>query len=223
MAEFELEFQFRGRRFRQAAQGLQQLAARNGGIDIDKIGGPAISRAMREFLTEMAKAMAVQHGSPWPGGTSPAGTTPGSLSRRTGQLIASIQSSIRVTGDLSTEIEGRIGGSSIAAVHERGAVIRPRRAQFLTVPLPAALNPDGTPKKPSARDWEKTFVIESKKGNLLIVQRDGHNLIPLYVLKKEVRIPPRLGLGQLLQVSAPFFAERAANAMLRELQRAIAT
>ena len=69
----------------------------------------------------------------------------------------------------------------------------------MTIPLDAALNANGTPKKKRARDWKDTFVAKSKRGNLIIFQKRGRRIVPLYVLKKRVRIPARLGLRKELR------------------------
>jgi len=83
-----------------------------------------------------------------------------------------------------------------ALTHEKPGVtvVRPKRGKYLTIPLPAALNPSGTLKQ-SARAYEDSFVLRSKKGNLLIVRTKGNGEIePLFVLKEQVTIPGnRLG------------------------------
>ena len=79
------------------------------------------------------------------------------------------------------------------------------------------MNANGTPKKMSAREWDRTFVRRSKKGNLIIFTRSGKSLIPLYLLKKEVKIPPRLGMQKTLEVGLPRFVDKAMEAMLKEI------
>ena len=51
--------------------------------------------------------------------------------------------------------------------------------------------------------WKKARVIKSKKGNLLIAVKNGRQWIPLYALKKEVKIPARLGLRTELRKDRP--------------------
>lgn len=79
-------------------------------------------------------------------------------------------------------------------LQEYGGVIRARNVKYMTIPLKAARNADGTPKRLKARQWRDTRVIKSKHGKLLIVMRQGRRWIPLYALKRQVRIPARLGL-----------------------------
>ncbi len=110
--------------------------------------------------------------------------------------------------------------SGIAAVHERGATIRAKNAQYLTIPLPAALNKNGTPKRPTARSWPNTFVQRSKKGNLLIFQKKGKDIIPLYVLKKSVVIPKRLAFKEGFEAGRDFLADTLAAEFLKEFNNA---
>lgn len=165
---------------------------------------PLIKQALLSYLKRTAVIVATRNSRPYPGGTSAS-----SLGRRSGTAFQSIHDSVRVTGgaqNLNT-LKGYIGGVGYLATHEFGAVIRPRNGQYLTVPLPAALNADGTPKRRSARMWNDTFVARSRAGNLLIFQKDGARIIPLYVLKTEVRIPPRLGMSLTLDNGAFKFIE----------------
>jgi len=169
-----------------------------------------LSIELRQFLDDVAKALVERHSNPWPGGT-----TPQTLSKRSGQMLQSIIGSVEVRGQTFTTIQGFIGGSRIARVQEFGATITPKRAKYLTVPLPAALNENGTPKKQKARDWKNTFVAKSKAGNLIIFQKRGSGIVPLYVLKNSVTIPPRLGLKKTLEVGIPYFVDRAMDSIVR--------
>jgi hypothetical protein len=207
-----IEFEFRNQRYRDAAKGLISFADK---LQVEwKSLAPVLRRELKNYLDTVAEAMAQRHGNPWPGGT-----TTSSLSRRSGALIAAIKDSVKITGTTFATIEGRIGVPLIyGSVQESGATIRPKRAKYLTVPLPAALNPDGTPKKRGARDWDNTFVIRSKNGSLLIVQKVGDQIVPLYVLRTEVTIPPRLQLGKTLQTGLPYFVDRSVEAMVNALR-----
>lgn len=73
-------------------------------------------------------------------------------------------------------------------------MIRARNVTYMTIPLKAARKPDGTPRKVRAREWRNTRVIRSPRGVLLIVQKRGRRDVPLYALKKQVRVRARLGL-----------------------------
>ncbi len=214
-----LEFDYRGQRFKSASKGLEAFA-KNHGLDSPKIGTIAL-KEIRVFLDAVTEALAQRHSGAWPGGTSPAGQVPGTLSSRSGGLVRRLRNdTVRITGDLDSEIRGRLRLSSIMGVHEFGATIRPKKAQFLTIPLPAALNDDGTPKLPKARDWPDTFVARSRKGNLIIFQkiRGSQEIVPLYVLKKEVVIPPRLGAGITIDAAVPAFVDSLIEKLFKEMQ-----
>lgn len=211
MAEaYTLEFEFRNQRFKDAERGLRAFSAHlakswDGSAKV-------LSAELRSFLDSVAEALATRHGRPWPGGT-----TANTLSRRSGKLVQSIIDSVAVRGTNFETLTGYISADFPAHVHEFGATIRPKSAKYLTVPLPPALNSDGTPKKKSARDWENTFVAKSKAGNLIIFQRRGSQIVPLYVLKTSVKIPPRLGMRKTLEVGIPYFVERAMDRMVRDI------
>lgn len=157
----------------------------------------ALRRAMQRYLKYVADMVIKRNSKPWPGGT-----TANSLSKRSGNAIRSIAQSLKIETK-GSEVVGYIGGIYYLKTHEDGAVIRARRSKYLTIPLPAALDQRGVPKKRSAREWTNTFIIKSKNNNLLIVQRTATGILPLYVLKKQVRIPKRLGMGDALNKFLP--------------------
>ena len=65
---------------------------------------------------------------------------------------------------------------------EKGGIIKPKKAKMLTIPLPGI--------KGKASNFPNAFIIKSKKGNILLVEKKGKKgLRPLFVLKKQVKIP----------------------------------
>lgn len=215
--EFQFEVAFRNKRYNDAEKGLIALGNSISNGVLTKLP-PVLKTELRNYLDSVALALQQRHGNPWPGGT-----TASTLSRRSGKLIASIPESVRVYGGSLGDIEGLIGSAEpYARIQETGGTIYPVKAQWLTVPLPAALNSDGTPKKATAREWDNTFIIKSKAGNLIIVQKNGADLIPLYVLKKSVTIPPRMKMRETVEVGIPYFQELAVEAMVKTIQGAIA-
>lgn len=207
-----LEFDFRNRRFKDAEKGFRAFAR---AIKKDWDGSAKVlSDELREFLDGVAQALAERHATPWPGGT-----TAQTLSRRTGGMIQSVVESVEVNGQTFDTIRGTIGGNLIARVQEFGATITPKNAKFLTIPLPAALDSSGVPIKKRARDWPNTFVARSKAGNLIIFQRRGAEIVPLYVLKTSVTIPPRLGMQTTLDVGLPYFVDKAMDSLVRAVMQ----
>lgn len=206
-----LTFDWRSQRFYDASVGMRAFA-QNLNKRFDDVP-QIISRELRAWLEVVAEALAQRHGKAYPGGTGPK-----SLSRRSGFLVESLKNSVRVEGSTLATIVGTLTVPGSRKIHEHGGVLRPKRAKYLTIPLPAALNSNGTPKKPSARSWENTFVMKSKAGNLLIVQKRGTQIIPLYVLKAQVYIPPRLGLMDTARAGTTMLADRLTNAIFKELR-----
>jgi hypothetical protein len=207
----ELAFDWRSKRFLDASAGLAAFAQHLGKKfdDVPQI----ISRELRLYLEGVVEALEQRHGQSYPGGTGAK-----SLSRRSGFMLESIRKSVKVDGSKLSTIVGTITVPGTRKIHEHGGVLRAKKAKYLTIPLPAALNANGTPKKPSARAWSNTFVLRSKAGNLLIVQKQGTQIIPLYVLKPEVYIPPRLGLLETARAGTTLLADRLTDAILKELQ-----
>lgn len=216
MFEVEVELDWRGKRYRDIERGLNAV-----GKDIEKEFenlGPLVKKILRDYMAGVVKSVADRTNTPYPTGTSRAGAFPGSLSKRSGKLHASLSPDrIKVSGSgvKATEVSFTLTG--IAAVHEKGATIHPKKAKYLTVPLPPALTSRGLPKKPKARDWKDTFVLKSKRGNLLIVQKkQGGGLTPLYVLKKSVTIPKRLGFEAAFLAGRNYLADKIADDVIRE-------
>lgn len=207
MAEpFTIEFTFRSQRFNDASAGLRAFAA---ALEKDWDGSAKVlSAELRVYLEQAVEALQKRHGNPWPGGT-----TENSLSKRSGDLLSAIAGSVRVGGDTFNSVEGSIGAPGVpyGRIHEVGGVIRAKNGKYLTIPLPAALDSRGVALKKSARDWDSTFVARSKAGNLLIFQKRGASIAPLYVLKEEVTIRPRLNMGATLRVGLPYFVDRVVD------------
>jgi hypothetical protein len=201
----------------------KQVASIDAAIDVlDKTAQQAVQGGMErsvkvlvETLDKIYAEVAKQHGNPWPTGTGPR-----SLSSRSGGGLQSIKDSIKVTaGPPFQIIEGRISTAKMT-VHETGAVITPRRAKYLTIPLGEALDSRGVPIKRSAREWDNTFVQRSRRGNLIIFRKLSRDrIVPLYLLKDRVRLPARLGMGETVDRNIPYFAEKVIAAFEREFDR----
>lgn len=213
----ELELTFGGKRFRDAKKGLQALGddlARN-----VKDFNPAIRKELRDLMDTVIDALRKRHDTAWRAGQRlPTGDRQGRLAKRSGGLLRSLRGIVSVSGK---EASGQIRGDGLLLVHENGKTIRPKRAQFLTIPLPAAMDSRGVPKKRRARDWPNTFVKRSKRGNLIIFQKKGGQLVPLYFLTKETKIPKRLGLKVTVDTAIPVFQDRLFDRLTRELLKGI--
>ncbi len=104
------------------------------------------------------------------------------------------RNSIRTQMDRS-EPSARVGTPMRhVPVLEDGKVIRPRRKQYLTIPLAAAKTGAGRSRgdaRTVGARYESTFIRRSKRGNPIIYGKRGDTIVPLFVLKKSVRIPAR--------------------------------
>jgi len=166
--------------------------------------------ALEDFLDRVGNTMRKSHGRAWPGGTGV-----NSLSRRSGRGLSSL-----TNGKVVREAR------SIAAIirlprylaHQEFGYLSTAKGRFLTIPLPAALNADGTPKKRSARQWLNTFVVKGTKGQLTICTRRGRATIPLYALKPSVRIAPRLGLRRAMKTEMKMFKSQLGQRITKLLR-----
>lgn len=213
MAEAVLTLQYGSKTFGSVQEGMNQVVA-----DLRKSWDGSVreaSVALRAYLTEVAQELANRHSKPWPGGTSD-----NSLSSRSGEGVRSILRSVKVRGTTWETLSGEIGGRDYLGIHEYGGTMIGKGGKMLTIPLPAALNSKGV-APPFARQFRDTFVGRSKKGNLLIFQRRGAEIVPLYILVDKVTIRPRLGMRKELEAQIPYFIEQATDRVVNEIMRQI--
>ncbi len=212
-----LEFDFRGRRFTDAAKGLE-VFAKQLGRNVELVPRE-LQKAMKDYLEQVRRALIQRHSRKFSNPTNVPATGEKNLLRRSGSIAG-----IRVLVGKQKDINQLTGSLVIPfpiSIHERGATIRAKKAQFLTIPLPAALDARGLPRRASARAWDNTFVKRSKRGNLLIFQKRGVELVPLYLLKREVTLPPRLEAEKTLIAGAEFFVDQAVDRVFRILQKGL--
>lgn len=112
------------------------------------------------------------------------------LKRRTGQLARSWR--INVGADpLAPSVSVMSQGTPYATLHEFGGTVTAKNSKFLTIPLPDNLTGAGVMRQNARQVIDaggRTFT--SKRGNMIIANKDG---LPMFVLKKSVTIPARLG------------------------------
>ena len=122
----------------------------------------------------------------------------GPLRNISGRLRSSIRTSLR-GGTLDTYEWSTFSDVIYAPTHETGATITARRAYsglpggpYLNIPIGInKLDSGATAKQARAIFQEGGFIFRSRKGNWIVADKDGN---PMFVLKKSVVIPPRLGL-----------------------------
>lgn len=185
---------------------------------------PAMAKSGRAFLREFVHRRM----------TAPR-TRPDAVKKISGGLIRSFQA--EVIGRSLKNMRLKIFSTSrIAAVHEYGATIRPKQAKFLTIPSKFAKTPGGSLRF-TAREiiaargrgapglkLKSVFFGESEAGNLILFGvRDVKNparakfggLVPLFILKKRVRIPPRLNFRKDFRDRLPRFRREMVVALRR--------
>ena len=214
-----MELEWRGKRYRDVSRGLKAVADDTEQAFQDNFK-PIARKVLRDYMSGVVGSVRARVSTPYPDGTSARGQFPGTLSKRSGKLASQFtDENIMVSDAGEPSVSFTLSG--IAAVHERGATIRAKNAQYLTIPLPAALNSNGTPTRPTAKSWSNTFVQRSKKGNLLIFQKQaGGGIIPLYVLKKSVVIPKRLAFEEAFEAGLDLVADKLAEELIREFNNA---
>lgn len=213
----KVEVEIGGKRYENIERAFEELGDKLEG-SIDK-AGPALASVLRQTLDQVSDAIKAKHGNPWNGGVVNGSQN---LQSRSGVGLRSIERSIRVMlGKGENLVAGQISAGKLS-FHETGGVIKATRSQYLTIPLPAAMDGRGVPLKRRARDWDNTFVKRSKKGNLLIFRSiPGSNQItPLYILKTSVYIPARLRMGKEIESQLPYFEAKALEAISNMLDKA---
>lgn len=169
---------------------------------------PELTRDLEDTLRHLTKILKKRHGNAWSFTSS---TRRRYLRSRTGRGLKEVINSMQVMqGDRISRLAIRVQLSGYMALQETGGTMTPQSSQFLTIPLPAAMDGSGVPLRERAGDWDRTFVNRGPSGKLLIWRRDGDQVVPLYVLEEEVTVKPRLGLGDLIeQEGLPYFERRA--------------
>ena len=212
--DFRLDLNIGGQRFKNAEVGLRMLALRSEQAILNL--NPIARREMIDILDTVVDAMQKRHSTRWRWGRRlPEGDARGQLAKRSGNALRSLKPKIRGKTDV---IDGSITVPFPLSVHETGAVVK-SRGKLLAIPLKAALDSRGVPKRRGPRQWRNTFVARSRKGNLLIFLKKQGKIIPLYVLKDRVRIPRRLGLGVTMKKAAPVYIERVFDRAVKQLAR----
>lgn len=148
-----------------------------------------------------------------------------------GAIRKQLINGIKIYGTKLDTLRTEVFGAEYIHAQEYGAVIRPKAAKVLTIPMPAALRPDGTPKFSGPRAWKryKTFSYTSRrtKQGYLAYKNSAGKLVLLYVYVDKVRLMPRLGLrrtfnsmfGLLLAEWGAIMAKEMANFDLYDVYR----
>lgn len=107
--------------------------------------------------------------------------------KTTTNLLPKITQTLETLGNKSIEV-GAIQGEHawLAGIHEHGATITPKNAQYLTVPC----HPNAVGKK--ASEFTDLWVHRAKSGELFLCRNTGKDTFDVYYwLTKSVKIPER--------------------------------
>ena len=177
---------------------------------------PEIKSALLETLQRVAAKLVELHGNPWPGTVASDSKT---LYRRSGYGLDFIKQSIDVSGAGMDELVGVIKAPSYMMAHEDGGIVRASGSKFLAIPLPAAMDGRGNKLRQRATDWPNTFIHRGKSGALLIFQRRGAEVVPLYILKPSIYLRPRLKMVETMDDELPYFEKKIFDALTRAAQK----
>jgi hypothetical protein len=142
---------------------------------LERLTAPKFAAAFEEWLITVARTAAAD------------------FPARSGRGRQALMASARVRGGRTYDsIRGYFLVPSNVAVPEYGATVRPKKATKLAIPLPAALHPDGSPKRRGPLSWKPlgTFVYKSgKTGRSYIAYKNRKGLVLLYLLVDKAEIP----------------------------------
>lgn len=105
-------------------------------------------------------------------------------------------------------------GVKYAQIHEYGGTVTPKNSQYLTIPLDANKTATGKTRMDARTAISQgAFFFKSKAGNLLIGQKGSGKgeVVPLFVLKKQITIPARLGFREEASKSSRMMIEALQN------------
>ena len=212
--EISLEFDFRNQRFRDASKGLEAVA-RELQRAPEKLT-PILRSELSRYLEAVKTSLQRRHSKPFNNPNNVPVTGEENLLRRSGKGLKGIRYRTR-GGKIIDTVQGELTIDFPLSVHEAGATIRASSSKFLTIPLSAALDSRGIPLRARARDWDNTFVRQSRRGNLIIFRRTPTGIVPLYLLRRSVQLPPRLKAQETLNAGADYFIDTAIDTMARAL------
>lgn len=127
------------------------------------------------------------------------------LNRRSGNLAKSYQ--WQLNRNSSGYTVSLLSSAPYAEIQDTGGTVSAAAGSWLTVPLPAAMLPNGVLIK-KAREYTDAFIIRSKAGNLLIVEDNGaKGITPLFVLKKQITLKPTKWASDAVDRALPSLME----------------
>jgi hypothetical protein len=162
---------------------------RNRLLNIERKVAPRMKQAMLNYMQDVVESTIV---------ASP-------LQQRSGTLAKSLRAGVKVTGSSIDGLKGTYRGVSYADILMTGGTLSPKNAEVLTLPLPAALRADGTPKLSGPKAWKRygTFSYTSKKTGqgYLAYKNAAGKLVLLYMYVERVKVLKKLPLRDIHRAS----------------------
>lgn len=143
------------------------------------------------------------------------------LNRVTGNLQRDWIVDSTAGDEISVTVETQGVANAYAGLHERGGVIRPVKSKFLWIPTEANRTPSGAPRISPTEAIQRGGFINYKRGPVFFAKPMTkstkktlvtHGLVALFVLKKSVTIPARMGATALFRARLPGLTESMTKA-----------
>lgn len=138
------------------------------------------------------------------------------LNRVTGNLQRDWIVDATAGDDISVTVETQGVANAYAGLHEHGGTIRPVRSKFLWIPTEANRTSSGAPRISPTEAIQRGGFINYKRGPVFFAKPMTkstkktlitHGLVALFVLKKQVTIPARMGATALFRARLPGLTE----------------
>lgn len=181
-------------------------------------GVRGLSTPMKAILSDVYEELASRHSRRWSASGLFGSRSSTRLHKRSGAGLRSIKDSISIRYTGRQGIVGSITAGTMG-IHEKGGTVT-AGGRYMAIPTVYAVGSRGNSSR-GPRDFPRTFIHRSRRGNLFVFQRvrgDSKRVTPLFLLKKRVRIAPRLGLQEAVRRHAGYFAAKATDAMLKEIE-----
>lgn len=186
----------------------------------DYVAGSAARAAgpIRDFFLRAYENLRRRHNTKWNRSSGLFGShdnTGTRLFMRSGRGLKSIKDSIHVAVT-PTGLDASISAGDMG-IHETGGTIRPRSSKYLAIPTKFALDASGKDRRGGPRNYggNRTFSRRTKSGALFVFRREGKRIVPLYLLKRSVKINARLGLQDTLERGTPRLVAEVEKAVTR--------
>ncbi|TFG39836.1 MAG: hypothetical protein E4H44_01325 [Candidatus Aminicenantes bacterium] len=105
-----------------------------------------------------------------------------------------------MAGIITLGTGGYVGKSPVvyARIQDEGGTIHAKK-KFLTIPFPGV--------RGIAANFPDSFIVKSKKGNLIIAQKNGKGIKPLFLLRNQVTLPARRWFTNPIDARRPVLDE----------------